>query len=107
MSLKYLLPKSFVEQYIKKTPPFGYNGLGEFTYRRTFARLLENGRHEEWYETIERVINGTYSMQKEWINSRGLGWDDMKSEAKEMYDRMFHMKFLPPGRGLWAMGTPI
>jgi hypothetical protein len=24
-----------------------------------------------------------------------------------MYSRMFHMKFLPPGRGLWAMGTPI
>ena len=24
-----------------------------------------------------------------------------------MYDRIFNMKFLPAGRGLWAMGTPI
>ena len=24
-----------------------------------------------------------------------------------MYDRIFNMKFLPPGRGLWAMGTPL
>jgi adenosylcobalamin-dependent ribonucleoside-triphosphate reductase len=24
-----------------------------------------------------------------------------------MYDRIFNMKFLPPGRGLWAMGTSI
>ena len=24
-----------------------------------------------------------------------------------MYERIFNMKFLPPGRGLWAMGTPI
>ena len=24
-----------------------------------------------------------------------------------MYERIFTMKFLPPGRGLWAMGTPI
>jgi hypothetical protein len=24
-----------------------------------------------------------------------------------MYDKIFHMKFLPPGRGLWAMGSPL
>ena len=24
-----------------------------------------------------------------------------------MYDKIYNMKFLPPGRGLWAMGTPI
>jgi len=24
-----------------------------------------------------------------------------------MYDRMYNMKFLPPGRGLWAMGSPL
>jgi ribonucleoside-triphosphate reductase len=28
-------------------------------------------------------------------------------EAMRMYDKIFTMKFLPPGRGLWAMGTPI
>ena len=24
-------------------------------------------------------------------------------QAEDMYERMFMMKFLPPGRGLWAM----
>jgi hypothetical protein len=24
-----------------------------------------------------------------------------------MYTRIFKMKFLPPGRGLWAMGSPL
>ena len=24
-----------------------------------------------------------------------------------MYERIFRMKFLPPGRGLWAMGTAL
>lgn len=27
--------------------------------------------------------------------------------ARKMYDKMFHFKFLPPGRGLWAMGTKL
>ena len=36
-------------------------------------------------------------------------WNAWKAQhsAQEMYDRIFNMKFLPPGRGLWAMGTPI
>lgn len=25
----------------------------------------------------------------------------------KMYDKIFHFKFLPPGRGLWAMGTQL
>ena len=28
-------------------------------------------------------------------------------EAEKMYDKIFEFKFLPPGRGLWSMGTPI
>jgi len=38
-----------------------------------------------------------------------LGWNAWQAQksAQEMYDRIFNMKFLPPGRGLWAMGTAI
>jgi hypothetical protein len=48
-------------------------------------------------------------MQMKWINQYQLGWNPWQAQrsAQEMYDRMFNMKFLPPGRGLWAMGTPI
>lgn len=28
------------------------------------------------YQTIERVVNGTFSMQKEWMLSRGMPWNE-------------------------------
>jgi len=48
-------------------------------------------------------------MQKNHIESHQLGWNPWQGQksAQEMYERIFNMKFLPPGRGLWAMGTPI
>jgi ribonucleoside-triphosphate reductase (thioredoxin) len=106
---KFRLADSFINAYKKKKPPFGFNGLGELVYMRTYSRIKEDGTNEEWFETLERVVNGTYNMQKDWIESHGLGWNAWKAQksAQEMYDRMFNMKFLPPGRGLWAMGSPL
>jgi ribonucleoside-triphosphate reductase len=48
-------------------------------------------------------------MQLDWFRQSHLPWrdSDRRKEAEEMYDRIFNMKFLPPGRGLWAMGSPI
>lgn len=105
----FSLNKTFVKSYSRKKPPFGFNGLGEVVYRRTYSRLKEDGSNESWYETVERVVNGTYRMQERWVKERRLGWDDKKAQgsAQEMYDRIFNMKFLPPGRGLWAMGSAI
>jgi hypothetical protein len=61
------------------------------------------------FETVERVVNGTYTMQKRWIEQHELGWNQSKAQAsaQEMYKRIFSMKFLPPGRGLWSMGSAI
>ena len=106
---KFTLSENFIDKYKRKKPPFGFNGLGELVYMRTYSRIKENGKNEKWWETIRRVVEGTYSMQKDWIDSHQLGWNPWQAQksAQEMYDRIFHMKFLPPGRGLWAMGTPI
>lgn len=106
----FSLSPSFVNTYQHRTPPFGFNGLGEFVYQTRYARLLPSGeRKERWHETVERVVNGVYNMQRRWIVQNHLGWDARKAHAsaREMYDRIWSMKFLPPGRGLWAMGTPI
>ncbi len=53
------------------------------------------------YETVERVVNGTYNMQKNWIEHHRLGWNPWKAQksAQEMFTRIYEMKFLPPGRG--------
>lgn len=107
--MKFELEKEFVEKYKEIKPNFGFNGLGELTYYRSYSRLKENGLNEQWFETVERVVNGIYSIQKEHISKNDLGWNENKAQesAKEMYERIFTFKFLPPGRGLWACGTAI
>jgi adenosylcobalamin-dependent ribonucleoside-triphosphate reductase len=106
---KFSLSDNFIDKYKRKRAPFGFNGLGELVYMRTYSRLKEDGKNEMWWETCKRVVEGTYNMQKKWIDSHQLGWNAWQAQrsAQEMYDRIFNMKFLPPGRGLWAMGTPI
>ena len=106
---KFKLSDNFIDKYKRKRPPFGFNGLGELVYMRTYSRIKGDGKNEQWWETVQRVVEGTYSMQMNWIDSHQLGWNPWQAQrsAQEMYDKIFNMKFLPPGRGLWAMGTPL
>lgn len=108
-SNRFKLDESFIETYKNKQQHFGFNGLGEFVYLRSYSRLKDNGEKERWFETVQRVVQGTYDIQKAHIISNGLHWNEKKSQrsAQKMYEYMFDMKFLPPGRGLWAMGTDI
>lgn len=105
----FKLSDAFIESYKTRKPNFGFNGLGELIYYRTYSRLKENNQNEQWWETCKRVVEGTYNMQKQHIEQYSLGWNAFKAQrsAQEMYERIFSMKFLPPGRGLWAMGSPI
>ena len=106
---KFQLSDNFIKKYKRKKAPFGFNGLGELVYMRTYSRIKENEKNERWWETVQRVVEGTYTMQKNWIESHQLGWNAWQAQksAQDMYERIFTMKFLPPGRGLWAMGTPV
>ena len=105
----FRLDPTFVAQYADRRPPFGFNGLGELVYLRTYSRIKPDGTNERWHETVERVVNGTYNMQRRWIAHEGKYWNESQAQrsAQEMYDRIWNMKFLPPGRGLWAMGSPL
>ena len=107
--MDFHLDPSFIHEWSQVPPPFGFNGLGELVYLRTYSRLKPDGENEKWWETIQRVVEGTYNIQKRHIESLNLGWnpDQAQNSAQEMYTRMFQMKFLPPGRGLWSMGTDI
>tara|TARA_R110000824_G_scaffold175760_4_gene354529 strand:- start:1650 stop:3581 length:1932 start_codon:yes stop_codon:yes gene_type:complete len=62
---------------------------------------------EEWWHVCKRVIEGMFTLQKNHIVSFGLEWNDAKAQrtAKEAYDRLYTLKWTPPGRGLWMMGT--
>ena len=107
--MKFTISDNFIEGYKRARAPFGFNGLGELVYMRTYSRLKEDGKNEMWWETVRRVVEGTYNMQKNHIERHGLGWKTWQAQrsAQEMFDRIFNMKFLPPGRGLWSMGTSL
>ena len=102
----FKLPIDFIDKYRGKQPQWGI--LGQITYKRTYARRVEDeNRTEEFYETLERVVNGCYTIQKRHCLGLNLDWIEEKAieSAKEMYSKMWNFKFLPPGRGLWMMGT--
>jgi adenosylcobalamin-dependent ribonucleoside-triphosphate reductase len=110
----FKLTDEFVSTYKDRKPPFGYtdaagNSVGEITFLRTYSRLKEDGTKETWVDVCERVINGMYSLQKDHCKKSRLPWNDAKAQAsaKEAFDRLYNLKWTPPGRGLWAMGTHI
>lgn len=105
MNKSFELTKLFLESYKNKKPKFG--PLGYITYKRTYARELENGKTEEWWQTLQRVVEGTYGVQKDHCIQMGLRWQQSKAQksAQKMFKLMWDFKFLPPGRGLWMMGT--
>ena len=108
---KFRLSESFIDNYREKEVPWG--PLGYITFKRTYARRVEeeetseNAASEEWFQTCRRVIEGMFDIQKQHVSSLGLEWNDAKAQrtAKEAYDRLFNLKWTPPGRGLWMMGT--
>jgi ribonucleoside-triphosphate reductase (thioredoxin) len=107
---RFRLSDTFVEPYRDSEVPWG--PLGYVTYKRTYSRRLsefdpEAEGTEEWWQTCRRVVEGMFNMQKQHVFQLGLEWNDNKAQktAKEAYDRLFNLKWTPPGRGLWMMGT--
>lgn len=106
---RFKLSDGFVEKYKTIKPNFGFGGLGEFVFFRTYSRLKEDGKNESWSETVRRVVEGIYTIQKQHIEDYRLGWNQSKAQksAQEMYDRIFNFKMLGSGRAFWALGTDI
>ena len=112
--LSYNLNSEFVANYSTKRVNWGFklpsgDSLSELTFVMKYSRVKANGTKESWYETCERVVNGTVSILKDHCVANEIsdfynGWT-LDQLAETMYDRMFNFKWLPPGRGLWSMGT--
>jgi adenosylcobalamin-dependent ribonucleoside-triphosphate reductase len=93
-----IITDEFANSYSNKIAPWGFNGLGEIVYRRTYARELETlGRKEYWHETIARCINGAQDI--------GAGYTT--EEAERLFDYIFNLKGSFAGRALWQLGTPL
>lgn len=117
MSTDYLsfhLESGFIDGYRNRSPRFGFsagagNTLGEYSWLSKYSRRKEDGTRERFFEGLERVINGMYSIQKDWALQYRLPWNEEMAHrsAQEAYDRAFNGKWSPPGRGLWCMGTEL
>lgn len=112
--LSFRLSDDFISKFVDRKPDWGYvdaggNALGELTFITKYSRLKEDGTKERWYEVCRRVVEGTFSIQKDHAQLNRLPWNGHKAQAsaQEMYERMFAFKWTPPGRGLWVMGTPL
>lgn len=88
-------------------PPFGYNGFGEFIFYRTYSRIKQDGGQEDWADVVIRNTNGTFSIRKDWYLKNHIAWDEQywQQYAAGFAEAMFHMRWMPPGRGMWAMGS--
>ena len=91
-----IISEKFANKYASKQPNWGFNGLGYIVYKRTYARLKDDGKTEEWHETIRRCING----------AQKIGANYTQEEAEQLFDLIFNLKCNYAGRMLWQLGTP-
>jgi adenosylcobalamin-dependent ribonucleoside-triphosphate reductase len=88
----------FINSYNSRTAPWGFGGLGEVVYLRTYSRKVEGtDRSETWVETIKRIIDGAIE----------IGVPFTQSEAEVLFDHMFNLRCSVSGRALWQLGTPL
>ena len=104
---RFRLTDAFVKRFAGRQPHWG--PLGYVTFKRTYARVVPDGdgRTEEYWETCRRVVEGCYTIQLNHCRNLKLPWNSQKAQrsAQEMFRLIWEFKFLPPGRGLWMMGT--
>jgi len=91
------LDQSFVDSYSQKQAPWGFNGMGEIVFLRTYSRKKDDGNNETWTETLQRVVNGAHE----------IGVEYTKEEAEKLFDHMFNLRCSFAGRALWQLGTPL
>jgi ribonucleoside-diphosphate reductase alpha chain/ribonucleoside-triphosphate reductase len=94
---KYL-SKEFLSNYKHQTEPFKTE-IGKFVYLRTYSRPIpEEGRRENWLETVSRTVEHNISLAKWKSHSHAV------AEAEKMFDSIYNLRQFPSGRALWSAG---
>ncbi|KKN40829.1 hypothetical protein LCGC14_0729710 [marine sediment metagenome] len=113
---RFHLPQSIIAEVAARfKPSFGFGGFGEIVYYRTYSRPIDldspierpETKNETWLDTCVRVVEGCFSIRKDWYYKIGLKWEEAKWQAiaRQMLEYLYQMKFLAPGRGLFSMGS--
>jgi len=116
-NLSFKLSDKIINEKKKALSSINFDPLAVFTLERTYHRnkyildhnreLIYNGK-ENFFEVVERVVNGTFSILKDELTKFG-SWDETEYEkqASYLFNLIYQFKMSPPGRGLWAMGTKM
>lgn len=96
-----------IEKIKKETAPH-WGELGWVTYKRTYARWLDDkNRSENWDETVKRVVEGNINLDprlhEETVPS-GIQ-QELQHEAERLYQLIYGLAATPAGRNLWISGT--
>jgi hypothetical protein len=104
---RLVLPPSTRASLEALPSPWGWQGLSEALYYRSYSREKKDGRQERWPDTVVRFVEGVLSIRKDYCLSRRLPWDESywQDYGVEMAHAAAVFEWSPPGRGLWAMGT--
>jgi ribonucleoside-triphosphate reductase len=92
-----LIDDAFVASYANRPVPWGFNGMGEIVFLRTYSRTKDDGTIETWAETIQRVVNGAVE----------IGVPYTREDAEELFDHMYNLRCSMSGRALWQLGTSM
>lgn len=104
---RFVIEPAFIQSLKEQPIPWGFGIFSSVVYYRTYSRQKVDGSQEQWHDTVVRVVEGVMSIRKDWYVKHGLKWDEIRWQhtAQRLAKFIYEMKFLPPGRGLWAMGT--
>lgn len=53
---QFELSNGFLNKFSNSDPEFGYNGLGEVTYYRTYSRIKEDGYREDFGKQLKDLL---------------------------------------------------
>jgi len=107
---RYTLPQSIRDKVRQIPIRFGFDIVSEITYYRTYSRtkIDKNGNktHENWHDTVIRVVNASISFIKNHLMRNRLPWNQSYWDtiSEKMVIDMARFKVMPPGRGLWGCG---
>ena len=101
------LPDSFIDE-VRKTVQPHWGELGWVTYKRTYARFIEEeNRTEEWHETVKRVVEGNINLdprlKQENVPTEVI--EELTEEAKQLFILIYGLAGAASGRNLWISGT--
>lgn len=100
------LDQTFIDKIKNKIRPH-WGELGWVTYKRTYARWLnDKNRSENWDETVKRVIEGNINLDPRLKDNPSKAViSELTAEAQQLFRLIYGLAATPSGRNLWISGS--